>query len=190
MDINEIIYHLKSKVSKYRFEHTLRVTQTAKELSKIHNLSREINSKIELASVLHDILKESTPESLIEEDYSVSLESISLYKNFQPVWHALEAPKYINFKFNIKDTNILDAVKFHCTGNQHLNIVAKIVFIADYIEPLRNLKDRDFLEQISKENINKTISIIVSEIYNNLKSRKQNIHPLTISCYDYYRKYV
>lgn len=190
MDINEIINQLKNKVSKYRFEHTLRVTQTAKELSRIHNLSHEIICKIELASILHDILKESSPKSLIEEDYIVRSESVSLYKNFQSVWHALEAPKYINFKFNIKDTDILDAVKFHCTGNQHLNIVAKIVFIADYIEPLRNLKDRDFLEKISKENINKAISIIVSEIYNNLKTKKQNIHPLTISCYDYYTKYV
>ena len=40
-------------------------------------------------------------------------------------------------KYDIHDPEILHAIKVHTTGEPDMNMLDKIVYIADYIEPLR-----------------------------------------------------
>lgn len=48
----------------------------------------------------------------------------------------------------VHDKDILSAVKYHTTGKSNMSTLEKIIYIADYVEPLRNF---DGVDEIRKE---------------------------------------
>src|SRR5690625_7468947 len=91
MKINEILRKVKDNLSNERYEHTLRVIQTAKKLAKIHGINVE---KVELASAIHDYVKYE--DKLTLKKYIIY---INLYKNF--------------IKYHFKYWNLLVNVYFY-----------------------------------------------------------------------------
>ena len=75
------------------------------------------------------------------------------------------------------------AIEYHTTGNPNMNILAKIIFVADKIEEGRNYsnverqEELEKLRQISAIDINKAVLIAIDEsiIYTIQKGRL--IHP-------------
>ena len=55
MLIDDLYLDLKSKVSENRYNHVVRVLETARKIAIKYNVSQE---KLEIAVLLHDILKE------------------------------------------------------------------------------------------------------------------------------------
>ncbi len=41
-------------------------------------------------------------------------------------------------KYDIKDEEILTAITYHTTGRPGMSLLEKIVYISDYIEPMRD----------------------------------------------------
>ena len=49
----------------------------------------------------------------------------------------------------IKDEDILSAIRYHTTGRKNMSILEKIIYIADYIEPLRKFNGVEELRTLS-----------------------------------------
>ena len=83
-DYNGYIDLIKSSLSEYRFNHSIKVGKRARELARIYGLDEE---KAYLAGILHDITKET--DYSLQEEYmnNVGIIPTELEKNNKKVYH-------------------------------------------------------------------------------------------------------
>jgi len=65
--------------------------------------------------------------------------------------------------FNIAETKILRAIKYHTIGYCDMSMEDRILFIADKVEKSRNYEGVEYLRALSLENIN----LCLLELYKN-----------------------
>lgn len=180
LDIQE---QLKGLVSSKRYAHVLRVADTARALAYAHGQDVE---KAYLAGLIHDTAKQMTPDTASERGVLISSNSRVLYSQFAKVWHALVAPEVCRTLFGIEDEDVLLAAKWHTTGTPSMSALEQIVFLADYIEPGRDVNDRSYIQDLSFLNLDKATFALSCSTLVSLCERGLNIHPESIACYNYY----
>lgn len=188
MELQEIRKKLKKELDKGRYEHTKGVMYTAGCLAMAHGYSVE---KAMLAGLLHDCAK------CIPNDEKIAL----CEKNhilIHPVGY--ESPYLLHAKlgaylaektYGVSDPEILHAIKVHTTGEPDMNLLDKIIYIADYIEPGRdkapNLQE---VRRIAFQNLNVCMAQILRDTLMYLMSRGGSIDNTTRMTYEFYKRYL
>lgn len=130
--------YLKNQLKKYmsnkRYKHVVSVKNLALKIYRNNKEGLDRN-KVIAASLLHDIAKEypKNKTMMIMNKYYPNKvnESQSLYHQYVGEYLARK-------KFNIEDVEILDAIKYHTTANENMSKLAKLVYVADKLDPLRD----------------------------------------------------
>ena len=184
---DEIQNKLKLNLKGSRFEHTLGVMYTAASMAMAHKYDVD---KAMLAGLLHDCAK-CIPNP----------EKLKLCKEHQiPVTPAEEAsPSLLHAKlgallaeleYDITDPEILHAIKVHTTGEPDMNVLDKIIFIADYIEPGRDkAPNLDKVRKIAFRDLNACMAQILRDTLIYLKQGQECIDPTTEMTYEFYKQY-
>lgn len=183
MDYTQILNWLKENLNEKRYIHTLGTAQCAKELAEKFNLNSD---KAYLAGLLHDCAKCFSNEKLLEiihEHLNVEECEMLNYKTLHAPVSAYIAEK----EFNIKDEEVLSAIRWHTLGKLDMTDFEKIVFISDKIEP--NTRDEEYSAKIrallEEENgINKALLKCYKETIKSLVKRDLKICLLTIEIYN------
>ena len=183
MDYTQILNWLKENLNEKRYIHTLGTAQCAKELAEKFNLNSD---KAYLAGLLHDCAKCFSNEKLLEiihEHLNVEECEMLNYKTLHAPVSAYIAEK----EFNIKDEEVLSAIRWHTLGTLDMTDFEKIVFISDKIEP--NTRDEEYSAKIrallEEENgINKALLKCYKETIKSLVKRDLKICLLTIEIYN------
>ena len=131
MDYTEILKWLKDNLNEERYFHTLGTAQCAKELAAKYDLDCE---KAYLAGLLHDCAKCFSNEKLLDiihQNLDVEECEMLNYKTLHAPVSAYIAEK----EFNVKDKEILSAIRWHTLGKLDMSDFDKIIFLADKIEP-------------------------------------------------------
>ena len=93
-------------------------------------------------------------------------------------------------KYGITDPEILHAIKVHTTGEPNMNILDKIIYIADYIEPGRDQAPHlEVIRQIAFEDLNQCMAEILYDTLHYLNNRKGSIDPATNITFEFYEHY-
>ena len=164
---------VKKELSKKRYEHSVRVAETAVKLAIAHG---EDQSKAEIAGLLHDYCKEMPKAEIIRISVDNHLLT-SEYDLLMPqVLHGAVASVVLKDKGIIHDEQILQAIRFHTTGHKCMDMLAKIIFIADYIEPGRTTPNIDDLMDIALTNLDKCTVEIIDRTSKYLISEHRLIH--------------
>ncbi len=134
-----------------RWVHTRGVKETAVWLARIHRASEE---KAAFAALLHDWAKHAPKEDferLIEQGLlPEGEEALGMPK----LYHAYLAAYWIEHEFGVSDPEILEAVRYHSTGSPGLGLCGRILFVADYIEPGRELRKIDAIRALAEKDLN------------------------------------
>ena len=135
MNKSEAIELIKEKLPDKRYQHSLRVADTAVKLARIYEGDVD---KAEMAGILHDYCKYDDLgymyQIVRQHDLDPNLLSFGGEILHGPVCAALMKSEY-----DITDDEILTAIAYHTTGRAQMTKTEKIVFIADYIEPERQI---------------------------------------------------
>jgi predicted HD superfamily hydrolase involved in NAD metabolism len=158
-----------------RWEHTLRVVETAAILAERYDADKE---KVDTAAILHDFCKFWTAEELIFAIKQYKLPQDLLLYN-QELWHGPVASKVAAKEFGIQDQEITNAIFYHITGRPEMSLVEKIVFLADYIEPERKFPGVDAARQLAQKSLNQAIVLSLKQTIQFLISCGQRVYPLT-----------
>ena len=179
---------LKEKLSKKRYEHTLGVAYTSAALAMRYG---EDIVKAELAGILHDVAKGEKVSKLKEDmkefdDPYTDKTYVALVADKAPqILHAIYAPYLARKNYNIKDEDILSAIRWHTTGKKDMSMLEKIVFVADYIEPNRKqLPGLDEIRKLAFEDITKAIGRIAKSTIEYLSSQDMYIDKFTYELRD------
>jgi len=156
---DKIICYLEENLSEKRFTHVMNVRDMAVELAKINNVDQE---KSELAALLHDVTKEKSDEWSIK---FLETKDIKVPNN-RNLYHALTGSLFVQEQFGIEDKEIIEAIKYHTIGKKNSSIVAKIIYVADFLEisrdfePANSLRDKryelsidELVYEIAKEQV-------------------------------------
>lgn len=147
------------------YNHSLNTLLYAEKLVAINKVSEETRFKIYTAAILHDYGKKY-PEEVQEKIAMDNKKYLKVKKNdfkIKSILHGFAGAFIVKDEFNIEDDIILNAIKYHTVGRSKMNIVDKIIYIADKIEIGRDYEGVDYLREISLKNIN----LCLFEVYKN-----------------------
>ena len=187
MNYSEIKKKLKKSQDKERYEHTKGVMYTAGCLAMAHGYYLE---KAMLAGLLHDCAKciPNDEKLALCKEHNILVSPVEAENPF--LLHAKLGAFLAESEYNITDPDVLHAIKVHTTGEPDMNILDKIIFIADYIEPGRNKAPN--LEKVRKlafHDLNACIAQILRDTLMYLNSGKGTIDSTTQLTYEFYKQY-
>lgn len=183
MNYTKIQKWLKDNLNEERYIHTLGTAECAKELALKFNLDSE---KAYLAGLLHDCAKCFSNDKLLDIIHKyLQVEECEMlnYKTLHAPVSAYIAEK----EFNITDSEILSAIRWHTLGKLDMSNFEKIIFIADKIEP--NTRDKEYSDKIrilldEEKGLDKALLKCYKETIKSLVKRDLKICLLTIEIYN------
>lgn len=184
MNKSEAIELIKEKLPDKRYQHSLRVADTAVKLARIYEGDVV---KAEMAGILHDYCKYDDLgymyQIVRQHDLDPNLLSFGGEILHGPVCAALMKSEY-----DITDDEILTAIAYHTTGRAQMTKTEKIVFIADYIEPERQIPGVEEIRDMAynQGSLDYTIYEISKRTVLYLISNDITVFNTTIECLNYY----
>ena len=184
MNIENAKELVKEKLPKKRYKHSLRVAETAVKLAEIYDGDKD---KAELAGVLHDYCKYDDLSTMYQVVRQYELET-DLLSYGGEILHGPVCSAIMENDFDVKDEEVLLAIKYHTTGRQQMTKTEKLVFIADYIEPGRKTPGVEEIRDMAynQGSLDKTIYEISKRTVLFLISKDITVYGTTISCLNYY----
>ncbi len=183
---------MKKTLKKYldagRFEHTEGVMYTAAALAMRYGEDIE---KAQVAGLLHDCAKciPDTKKVKICLKNQIAMSDAEQKSPF--LLHAKVGAFIAKEKYGIEDEEILEAIACHTTGKPGMSQLDKIIFISDYIEPMRtkapNLAD---VRKLAFEDIDLALFKILSDTLAYLRNSPKSIDSMTMRAYEYYKAQV
>jgi predicted HD superfamily hydrolase involved in NAD metabolism len=171
MDRAEIIQYLSSNVSLPRLEHCIRVEETALELAPRFNVAPAL---VTPAALLHDLCREYKPDSLLKLAINFGIVIDDIERSEPLLLHGFVAAAMVEERFRETEPSVLEAISFHITGAPGVSSLARLIFIADFIEPgrmneqariLREMAPKIDPEELLLKVYNRTIIYVLNHGY-------------------------
>lgn len=175
MKLDSIYQAVQQELPKSRWEHSLRVVDTAVKLAEIQGMSIH---RVKVAAILHDYCKYWPESELLH--WMKQGKYPDDYLRYNKVWHAFVGAEVARAKFSIEDEEVLDAIRFHTSGRPGMTLIEKIIYLADYIEPGRSFVGLDEVRDLAQVNIDEALLKAIENTIITLIKRKQRVFPLTL----------
>ncbi len=177
MDSQGYVNIIKKNLSPKRFEHSLRVMDTALGMAEVPKIDRD---RVRIAALLHDYAKDLKPGILLELAEKNSLLTCHAEKVQPDLLHGPVGAWLCREELNITDEAILQAIRYHTTGHAAMNELDIIVYLADLIEPGRRYKGVDELRKICAKDIYAGLLYAFDRTLLYVIEREMLIHPFTL----------
>lgn len=172
---------LKSRLSDYRYNHSLCVAESAVELAEKYGADPE---KALVAGLLHDITKEADMQEHFALFAECEMNLSELEQRNPKLWHAMSGAAYLKIRLGITDKEIFDAVRYHTTARAKMTLLDKVIYIADFISADRVYDDVDVVRELAAEDLDKTMMYTQKYSINELLQKGSPIHPDSVACYN------
>lgn len=178
---------LKESLNEERYNHTLGTADCALKLAKKYGLDEK---KAYLAGLLHDCAKCKSNDELLkiikQELKNIDEGELQNYKTL----HAPVGEYFARTMYNIDDSEILNAIRYHTIGRVNMSLFEKIIFLADKIE--ENTRDEKYSEEIwqildknkGETGLDMALFRCFSETIKSLVNRELKICKTTIDVYN------
>ncbi|SDN44370.1 bis(5'-nucleosyl)-tetraphosphatase (symmetrical) YqeK [Alkalicoccus daliensis] len=183
MNEQEALSAVKEALKPQRYEHTLRVTETAEQLCHVYGGNLQ---KIRLASILHDYAKyrsASEMRNTVKEEADLPDQLLDFGDE---LLHSFVGAFYVKKELGIADKDVLQMIASHTTGREQMSLEEEIVFLADYIEPGRTFPGAAEARKASKVSLEAGCLSALSQTITFLVSKRISVYPDTFAAYNYY----
>jgi predicted HD superfamily hydrolase involved in NAD metabolism len=180
MKREEALKLVKLQLTDHRYHHTLGVMETAIALAKQYGGDEQ---KAELAAIFHDYAKfrpkDEMKEIIIEQGYPRNLLEFN-----SELWHAPVGAYLVEKEAGISDPEVLEAIRFHTSGRPGMNLLDKIIYLADYIEPGRHFPGVEEVRAVAIENLDQALIMAIKNTISFLLKKNQTVYPETFYTYN------
>ena len=173
-----------------RAEHSLRVAETAVKRATSLGLDEK---KVITAGLFHDCAKNLPPESELLQGFALDEK---WGKVPSPVLHQFTGAYVAEKVFGIKDDDVLNAIRFHTSGCEDMDVLGALIFLADMVEEERHYEGVEILralywKETPKENSRKYLFECLEEALRQtvayLGEQGKEVYPLTKQAYAFYK---
>ncbi len=173
---------IKSRLSEYRYIHSMNVSKSAVALAGKYGADPE---KARLAGILHDVMKEE--ELSVQYDYirknGEELTAARLLNN--SVIHQMSGAAYCRLELGIDDKDVLGAIRYHTTGRRDMTLLEQVVYTADFISADRNYPDVEKMRELADESLDEAMLYSLKYTINKLVGAELIVEPDTLECYNF-----
>lgn len=173
--------YLKESLSKKRYNHSVNVANAAVKLAERFDADKD---KAYIAGLVHDTAKELPVDEQLDLVMKSQLNVSEVEKKSTPLFHAIAGAELIQSLFDIHDTDIINAVRYHTVACNDMPKLAQIIYLADLISDDRDYKDvkkmRKYCEQSLEKGMVEALKFSISD-----SVKKENtIPPSTFEAYN------
>ncbi|WP_125152589.1 bis(5'-nucleosyl)-tetraphosphatase (symmetrical) YqeK [Clostridium rectalis] len=183
----QIEEYLKKNLEQKRFKHSISVRDTAIDMGKFYGENIE---KLRIAGLVHDCAKNIKGYELINIARKHGYKIDDVCKKSPQLLHGLVGSIIAKEVMEINNKDILNAIAYHTTGRKNMTMIEKIIYLADYIEPLRKYDGVNELRKIAYKDIDKAMIESFNVTIKFVIERGQLIHLNTIEGRNYILKTV
>lgn len=173
MQIQELEKIVQKNLSEYRYYHSKCVQKRCKQLALIYKVDVEIAEKV---GIMHDIAKEMYEDEKLQyvERNHIVIDEIE--RKNPELLHA-KIGAHMSKKLYGFTEQMARAIQAHTTGKTNMDILAKILFVADATGEDRTFENVERLRKKSETNLDEVIIYIIEKnIVDNLKKGRL-VHP-------------
>lgn len=178
----ELLAKIKENLSDKRFQHCLRVEQMAVDLAQRHGANIE---RASIAGVLHDYAKEEEEETLLSFSNHPDYRS-EWIREGNAMWHGPLAAMLAQRDFGLRDDEIYWAVFNHTPGSIIWTDTAKLVFLADYLEPARKFPNVDKGRKLAQESLDLAVDFKFKNNLTYLIGAGRAVSPESVVAYNHW----
>ena len=172
------------KGEKKRYIHSVAVANTSMCLAARFGVDLE---KAYIAGLLHDNAKCIDYDRQIKMCREMSVEITDFELKNPYLIHGKLGAHLLKTEFGIDDRAMAEAIKWHTTGKPSMNKLESIVFIADYIEPMRHRAiNIDEIRALAFDDLTAAVKQILSDTIAMLKKNNRPVDPVAFKAYEYY----
>ena len=180
---------MQKKLSKYldedRYAHTMGVMYMCAALAMVHGCDL---TKAQVAGLLHDCAKCIPNKKKLKlcEDNHVPITDFE--KDHPFLIHAKLGVFIAREKYDIEDPDILSAIAWHTTGKPQMSLLEKIVYIADFIEPMRfKARELPHIRRTAFRDLDETMYEILESTMSYLGDDPEEVDETSRIAYEYYK---
>ncbi len=176
-----IIEHLRSRLDKDRFTHSLNVAQSARELAEIHGGDP---AKCYTAGLLHDVTKQAEKDAHFALFARAGVTLTPEEANNPKLWHAMSGAIYMALEMGIDDPELQLAVRYHTTGRAGMTQIERIVYVADFVSAERKYDDVDVMRGLAAVSLDKAMLYALRYTITTLVKGGGIVHPDSLALYN------
>ncbi|SFE06007.1 bis(5'-nucleosyl)-tetraphosphatase (symmetrical) YqeK [Succiniclasticum ruminis] len=183
MTIEEMRIRLQQSLKPKRYEHSVRVYETALKMAEHYHADIQ---KVAVAALIHDCGRQISKEYSVAKAKELGI-PVDPVEEAQPILlHAKLGVYYAIYKYGVSpdDREVLDAIRYHSTGTADMTQTAKIVFLADLIEPGRDFEGVEEIREASFKNLDRGMLLSYENTIRYLLEDGLLIHPDAIAGYN------
>lgn len=170
---------LSSRVRGARLEHVYRVTDLATHLAGIHGLDP---APARAAGLMHDYARDmSDPELLALAEGWGLISDPSERDHPRALLHAPVAAALLEQEGLITDPAVLDAIRYHTTGAPQMSRLARLLWVADMVEPGRDFPGVPGLRELAHQDLDLALLAGLDHTLGYLITAGRRVHPLTMA---------
>ena len=160
-----------SLLKENRVAHVLGCRDTAVELARLWGADETDAAR---AALLHDITKalDGPLQLTLCQEYGIILGAFS--KENPKTLHALTGSLVAERIFGENEA-VVEAIRHHTTGKPDMNLLEKIIYVADYMEPNRNFPGVDKLRALAYTDMDAALELGLEMTINMLKEQGREI---------------
>ena len=179
---------LRKELDENRYTHTLGVMYTSAALAMRYGVDLE---KAQVAGLLHDCSKCIPNEKKLKmcEKYNIPITRVE--NNAPFLLHSKLGAYLAKEKYGVQDEEILQAIVWHTTGKPDMTLLEEIVFLADYIEPMRwKAENLEEIRRTAFVNLDLAVYMTLRDTLHYLETGPGEVDEMTRSACQYYGKKV
>ncbi len=158
--VDKIRKDMRKTMKASRYQHSERTASTAKKLCEMYDLDSDQGF---LAGLAHDICKDYDDKAIMALVKQDGLPLDDLEKAHNNLLHGRAAAVLLETKYLVDDEEILEAVRYHTFGHAGMGDLAKIIYIADKIEPGRTHIPAGYMDMHEDDTLDEFIISVLQE---------------------------
>lgn len=183
-NIGRIKNDLRGYLSEYRFFHCLRVAYVARRLADVYHYDMD---KAYVAGLIHDIAKEFSNEENMDVIMKYHLSKSLLDDDYSKLLHSDIGACLAKNVYGLDD-DVCHAVMCHTIGDIPMNLLDKILFVADKIEPGKDYMGIEEERELAYKDINEATILCIENHHKKLVKTKKKIYPKSLDVLNYLKK--
>lgn len=177
---------LKKELDEDRYRHTLGVMYTSAALAMRYGADLE---KAQVAGLLHDCAKCIPNDKKLKLCEKHHIPVTRVENNAPFLLHSKLGAYLAKEKYGVADEEILQAIVWHTTGKPDMTLLEEIVFLADYIEPMRwKAENLAKIRQMAFVDLDRAVYMTLRDTLQYLETGSGEVDEMTRAACQFYRK--
>lgn len=168
---------LKTQLIPQRYAHSLAVAELAAAQAPRIEVEPELAWQ---AGLLHDCAHDLPGRVLLRKSEEFGILIGSMERKLPFLLHGPVGAELAKRNYGIDDPQILDAICYHTTGKPGMSRLARLISLADYLEPGRTFPGVERLRRLAREDLDLALLSALDGTIKYLLDSEKLVHPQTI----------